>query len=297
MPRPKTIPWDTRVKIFLAYRRAGGKVNPVAKNHSVARSTVTAIVGEFKEMGFSNQPRAKVPIVLLKELQEGHLKSLLDLPSRGVGLLNLGPGTDNEAGIREAAANPLPFSQDSIWHLRGTEAEQTIKEAKSAVSNYLERELRAWQGLQQTLEASCQLQEHSEECEDTTSFLFPDPKRLLRNIFFDEAFLLDPPPQSWLQWDVDPSEVNVLRLNGSRAAVGSPDDHRLVKDGLSSFLLNDFKERQSHFLEIERLRHDMMLLQGIVSRSLAAVPEDTIRRGICPGCPYPEATLDIEPAP
>jgi hypothetical protein len=65
MPRPKTIKWKKRVGVFLAYRRNGGKVNPVANRYGIARSTVNVIVNEFVDMGFADRPRAKVSPVLL----------------------------------------------------------------------------------------------------------------------------------------------------------------------------------------------------------------------------------------
>jgi hypothetical protein len=47
MPWPKTIKWEKRLSVFLAYRRNGGKVNPVANRYGIARSTVNVIVKEF----------------------------------------------------------------------------------------------------------------------------------------------------------------------------------------------------------------------------------------------------------
>ena len=159
MPRPKSILWEKRVQVFLAYRQSGGKVNPVANRYGTARSTVSVIVKEFVDMGFSEEPRAKVSTELLNEMQRQHIASLLELPRSGVGRVRLGPGDDNEAGRQEAIADPLPIQEESRWHLKGTKAERVIEEATSGIRDYLRRESVAWQGLRLALEEACHLPE------------------------------------------------------------------------------------------------------------------------------------------
>ena len=73
-------------------------MNPVANRYGIARSTVGVIVREFADMGFSEEPRAKVSADLLNEMQRQHIVSLVELPRLGVGRLKLGPGDDDEAG-------------------------------------------------------------------------------------------------------------------------------------------------------------------------------------------------------
>ena len=105
MPRPKSITYEKRAQVFLAYRQSGRKVNPVANRYGIARSTVSVIVREFEDMGFSEEPRAKVSADLLNEMQQQHIVSLLELPRLGVGRLNRGPGNDNEAERQRALAS------------------------------------------------------------------------------------------------------------------------------------------------------------------------------------------------
>lgn len=126
--------------------------------------------------------------------------------------------------------------------------------------------------------------------------LLPDLKRRLRDAFYDKGFLAYPPPQGWLKWDVDLGDTNVLKLNRSRVAIGNSADHQRLKNSLSAFLHDGFKEHQARFFEIDRLCRNMMLLEGIVARALGATTEKEIRCGICPACPYPKAALDTESA-
>jgi hypothetical protein len=298
VPRPKSIPWEKRLTVFLDYRRSRQKVNPVANRHVIARSTVRAIVKEFDDMGFSARPRAKVSEALLKEMQEQHLSGLGDFTGMGVGQLNLGPGTDNEEGRQAALDAPLPVSEESLWHLRGTRAEQVIREARGAVRDFLGRESEAWQALRLALEEACKMPEREGAIgEDPESHVLPALKRRLRNAFFEGAFLAEPPPPSWLQWEPAPDDPRVLRLQGDAVGIGSAEDHQRCKEGVTTFLANSFRQHQRRFLEVEQLRRDMMLMQGIVGKAVGAVSEDDIRRGICPACPYPEASPELNAIP
>ena len=293
MPRPKSIAWDIRVAVFLDYRRRGKKVNPVANRFNIARSTVRVIVKEFEDVGFSAQPRARVSEELLIELQETHLTNVCRFPRLGVGHLELGPGTSNEEASQKALSDPLPVQESSLWHLKGTKAEHVIQGARNAVSDYLQRESEAWRDLQSALETVCGLKERETTTDqDQGSHLFPALKHRLRNAFFERSFEAQRPPLSWLVWDLQPGDSNVLRLLGEPIGKGSSEDHQHIKEGVESFLTNDFRDHQRRALELHHLRQDMGLMEEIVGDSLDSVSEDELRRGICPACPYPEAMLD-----
>ncbi len=293
MPRPKSIPWERRVQVFLAYRQSGGKVNPVANRYGIARSTVSIIVREFQKLGFADEPRARVSAELLNEMQQQHIASLLELPRMGVSRLNLGPGNDNEAGRQEAIADPLPVQEESRWHLRGTKAERVIEEATNANLDYLKRESEAWQSLRLVLEEACHLKEGDGSIrQDPKPHLLPALKRRLRDAFFDGEFLAEPPPPNWLVWDLEPHEPEVLRLQGEPIGIGSPEDHQRIKEGVAAFLDPAFQKHQMRFSEVERLRQDMELIDGILDKEVQAISGDDVRRGICPRCPYPEASLE-----
>ena len=180
MPRPKSITREKRVSVFLEYRRTGGKVNPVANRFGIARSTVRVIVNEFIEMGFSQSPRAKVSLDLLKQLQEQHVEELAkglsvgsDVPGVGVGYLNLGPGTDAEEGRQKAFEQPMPVPEEALWHLRGTKAERVIEEAISAVRDLLTRESEASASLRMAIEEACQQPERDGALDDAGPYLLP----------------------------------------------------------------------------------------------------------------------------
>ena len=293
MPRPKSIPWERRVQVFLAYRQSGGKVNPVANRYGIARSTVSIIVREFQKLGFADEPRARVSAELLNEMQQQHIVGLVELPRMGVSRLNLGPGNDNEAGRQEAIADPLPVQEESRWHLRGTKAERVIEEATNANLDYLKRESEAWQSLRLVLEEACHLKEGDGSIrQDPKPHLLPALKRRLRDAFFDGEFLAEPPPPNWLVWDLEPHEPQVLRLRGEPIGSGSPEDHQQIKEGVAAFLDPAFQKHQMRFSEVERLRQDMELIDGILDKEVQAISGDDVRRGICPRCPYPEASLE-----
>ncbi len=293
MPRPKSIPWEKRVQVFLAYRKTGRKVNPVANRYRIARSTVSVIVKEFVDMGFSEAPRVKVSEDLLQEMQQQHLVSLVELPRFGVGRLKLGPATDNLKKRQEAISDPLPIHDESRWHLKGTKAERVIEEARNANRDYLRRESDAWQGLRLTLEEGCQLPERDWEIlQDLEPHLLPALNRRLRDSCFDGAFLAEPPPPSWLQWDLEPHDPEVLRLPGEPFGIGSPEDHQRIKEGVAAFLDPAFQKQQKRFSKVQRLRQDMELIDGILEKEVQAIREDDVRRGICPRCPYPEVSLE-----
>ncbi len=293
MPRPKSITYEKRVQVFLAYRKSGRKVNPVANRYGIARSTVSVILKEFLEMGFSEQPRARVSTELLNEMQQQHIVGLVELPRMGVGRLNLGPGNDNEAGRQEAIADPLPIQEESRWHLRGIKAEGVIEEATTANRDYLKRESEAWQSLRLVLEEACHLKEGDGSIrQDPKPHLLPALKRRLRDAFFSGEFLAEPPPPNWLVWDLEPHEPKILRLQGEPIGIGSPEDHQQIKEGVAAFLDPAFQKHQMRFSEMERLRQDIELIDAILDKEVQAIGEDDIGRGICPRCPYPEASLE-----
>ena len=298
MPRPKTIPWKKRVAIFLAYRQFGRKVNPVANRYAVARSTVRIIVEEFVDMNFSDQPRAKVSEAMLRKMQEQHLARVVESLRAGIGDLNIGPGTDDEAGRQRAAERPFPVQEELRWHLRNTNADQVILEATKADKDYLSRESDAWRGLKMALEEACKLPERDSPFDqDPEPHLLPALKRTMRRTFIDGAFQAQPPPLNWLIWELGPDDERVLRLFCEPIAIGGPEDHQQIKAGVESFLASGFQEHQRRHAEVDRLRQDMGLIQEVLYKEKETITEDEVRGGICPACPYPEASLDLTESP
>ena len=298
MPRPKAILWKKRVEVFLEYRVGGGKVNPVANRHHIARSTVRVIVKEFEDFGFSSQPRAKVSVNLLMGMQEEHVANILKLSGLGVGMLNIGTDTDDEEQRQTALDEPLPVEDESRWHIRDTKIESVIQEATEATRDFLQKESDSWRALSLALEEVCDLPERrGESREDPDPHLLPGLRRILQDAFFDKAFLVELPSPEWLVWSVAPDEAEALILRRRWVAIGSEDNHQRIKEGVAPFLAGGFKYHQRRFSETRRFRQDMVLMQGVVGKSLKeANMEDEIRRGICPACPYPEASLSQDSA-
>jgi len=218
-----------------------------------------------------------------------------------VGHLDLGPGNDDETGRQAALAEPLPVPEQTLWHIKGTKAERVIQEARNAASDYLRRESEGWESLRQALEDACDLEELEGDVIGQASkpdvfhsqpHLLPGLKRWLHDAFFDRTFLVEPPPPKGLDWQLALEIPGLLRLQGEPAGIGSPEDHQRIKKGVTAFLAAAFYEHRKRFSDLDRLRQDMMLMEGIVEKTLEAITEDEIRRGICPACPYPEATLE-----
>jgi hypothetical protein len=293
VPRPRSIPQHKRVSVFLAYRLGGGKVLPVAKSFGIARSTVTSIVKEFKDLGFSEKPRAKLSMDFLVDMQDEHVRAIT--AHREVGPPALGSGTGNEKGRQDAMANPLPVDPDFHWHVKGTRAEQVISDETAAIHDYLSRESDTYRDLRQTLEGLCGLKERdSSPGDDPEPHLLPALAGRLHSAFFELAFQSVPPSENWLDWDTVHDQPRSLRLHREVVAVGTPEDHHRTKRGGGEFLVKSFQVFQRRFSELNRLRSDLQLAYEIVAKVCRSIEESDIRRGMCPGCPYPEAMIDAE---
>jgi DNA-binding Lrp family transcriptional regulator len=305
MPRPKTIAWETRVAVFLTYRRIGGKVNPVANRYGIARSTVNVIVKEFVDMGFANRPRATLSPEYLKEMQEQHIQRVLypsgepqatdggpgHLVAAALAQLNVNPADGEEQAPKLADDDPSFVPEELKWHLKDTAAERVIQDARNAARDFHLRDREAWRDLRLALEAACGLKEERAipVPPSREPYLHPALKNCLRNSFFDRAFQSQAPTPDWLEWHAPPNDPRVLQMKSEVAAVGGPEDHQRVKNGVVVFLTNSYRELQRRFVEVERLRRDLVLFQQVLSKTVSPVSEEEIRRRICPACPYPEA--------
>ena len=66
--------------------------------------------------------------------------------------------------------------------------------------------------------------------------------------------------------------------------------------GIRTWVENRFREFQRWERELDQLSRDLRYMDQIVQRNMQAVSYDDVRRGICPGCPYPEAREESEGA-
>lgn len=298
MPRTTSITSEDRTQAFLAWRRGGRKVYPIAKQFQIARSTLSGIVQEFLDQGFSDRPRANVSQETLLALQTAHLEAIhqqlapeeetspFDLME--IRKLDLTSAT-NEANAQDLLnVDPLPVSAEFLWHLRETSAARIIQEARGAAQDFHCRDLESWQALRQDLEAACRLQVIEDSEAKEKPHLMLTIVSQIRNSFFDPTLQEKKSPGEWITWSRDRNVTRYLLANGQRAAVGTEDDHQQVRNGVDSFLRNAHQEHRTRFREIERLRRDLALLQDLLNEALRAVTREQIHSGICPACPYPE---------
>ena len=302
LPRPKSIPWEKREDIFLRYRLQGRKVYPVAKLYGVARSTVAAIVEEFRAGGFSVAPRARVSKELLGEMQEQHIRQVmryfgLPVASREEApassrSLRLGYSLDTEPRDSEEDAqeameqDPFPLEEEAAWHLKGTAAERSIEEVRNAARDFHARRFDLLHDLRLELEAECGLPvREADQSQQAEPHIL---SALLRQ--FQRAIGAETVQPNWPTWSVSEDR---LRMNDEPVAIGRPEEYQKVRQGVARFVRERLDEFQRRARELERLHRDFGFLSLIVREKLTSVQEGELRRAICPACPYPEMRLEL----
>ena len=303
MPRPKSIPWEKRVDIFLRYRLERRKIYPVANLYGVARSTVAAIVDEFRAEGFSDTPRARVSRELLEEMQEQHIRQVMryfggpaapgeEAPaSSGFILLGIRPLDDQPRDNEEEAQvamerDPFPLDEELAWHLKGTMAERFVDEVRNAARDFHARRYALLHDLRLELETESGLPvREADQGQQGGPHIF---HALVRQ--FQRALSAETLQPGWPEWSVS---ENRLRMNDEPVVIGRPEDYEKVQQGVARFQLERFPEFQRQERELERFRRDLGFLSGIVTQKLKGVQERELRRAICPACPYPEARLEL----
>ena len=303
MPRPKTILWEKRVGIFLRYRLEGQKVYPVAKLYGVARSTVAAIVAEFRAEGFSDRPRARVSKELLAEMQEQHIHQVMryfgapaapgeEAPaSSGFLLLGMRPldaqPRDSEEEARQAMEqDPLPLEEELAWHLKGTAAGTSVEEVRNVARDFHAERYALLHDLRRAMEAECGLPvREAGEGQRAEPHILPELVRQLQRAINGETL-----PPDWPRWTVS---ENHLLMNDKPAVIGRLEDYEKVQQGVARFQLERFPEFRRRDRELEMFRRDLGFLSGIVTEKLTGVQEGELRRAICPACPYPETRLEL----
>lgn len=303
MPRPKSILWEKRADIFLRYRLEGRKVYPVAKLYGVARSTVAAIVDEFRSQGFSDTPRARVSKELLAEMQEQHIRQVMryfgapvapgeEAPASsgflllGIGPLDAQPRDSEEEAQQAIRQDPFPLEEELAWHLTGTAAGRSVEEVRNAARDFHAERYALLRDLRLELEAECGLPvREADQGLQAEPHILPELVRQFQRAISGETL-----PPDWPSWTVS---EDGLRMNDEPVVTGWPDDYENVQKGVARFRLERFPELQRRERELERFRRDLGFLTGIVTEKLAGVQEGELRRAICPACPYPETRLEL----
>lgn len=305
MARPRKIPWDRRVQIFLDYRRLQ-KVYPTARAHKIARSTVTAIVNEFRAAGFAPAARPALSSGMLTLAQELHLSEVvaqlgepltLDLsePSRS-GRAGLEPEDAlHEDALEKIMSDPFRLSDSLVWHLRGTPAEEAVQEGRKAVGDYNQRCLALWWEIRSGLEDSCKLPvcRYAEGKDETPDkpHIFHGLVDMLYQALWSGSPPPAPPPAISLDWDTGREDPDVLIARSNLVAVGSSTDQEAVKCGTKKFLAENEETLHGRAGELTRLYDDLAYLKDIVGDQFDRVTKDDVCKGICPACPYPEGEI------
>ena len=306
MARPKRLQWDQRVQVFLDFRRLR-KIYPTAKSHRIARSTVTGIVQEFVELGFSREPRPLLSPPLLEVAQNRHVEEVgaalnqrhdltVQVPQR-----NLREGFTEEDALAEGGAGRVRQTRNSIvtetvlWHLKGTAVEATIREVEIAIADYNARCMELWQSIRTGLEGTCGTLVGPNRMEPTAAPVFRIYLFLVDRLYSD-LFAPDPRTGSredWPHFEVNTPSGGVLQvapLQGDvgAAATGSIENQKAVIRGTRELLGLYHSEYRRRAQELVRLYQDLHYLPEVVLEALKSVFPETIRSTICPDCPYPE---------
>ena len=311
MPRSWTIDWRTRVAVFLSYRRLKRRVYPVAKRHGIARSTVSAIVEEFRRAGFGETPRARLSPAILGRAQELHLCAVLEECQRSRPFHLATPETKLRADrgpvetTEQSLVSELPGSDDLIlgdvlvWHLRGSSAEPAIQEAQQAITDYDERCWGLWSDVSFEIESESALPVVSSrdrtDGEDTAQ-IFDTLVDLTYKVLLRRSPEGDRKPDNWPRWGKGGASPSILTAGHVEVAVGDSEEHTAVQRAVAEFLSNKFEEYRRRARELTRLYHDLQYVQAIVEEALRQVTDEEIRKGICPECPYPEACAEPHPS-
>lgn len=307
LPRPRTIPPNTRLQIYLVYRQRQ-KIYPVAKQFGISRSAVTWIINEFLREGFSPAPRTSLSPELLRQVQELHLADVI----REFGEFNVGGALrrpEARMGLSVAAALEWDKNEGSQdigdhqlspavrGHLKGTEASHTIDEGLGAITHYKQKCLSLWHEVRSWLEESTVLPVQVGTGDDAPA-IYPQLVDLLYDIQFMTGSRGDAMRGDNLKWIPGGAEVSALSLQVApggeltQVAYGSTDDHTTVEKAVETFLNSSAGSMAEQGRELLGAYDDLLYLDPILKEALARVSTEDIRQRVCPACPYPELLLD-----
>ena len=212
-----------------------------------------------------------------------------------IGTLKLRPEIYDDEGRQAAEKELVYISEEILWHLKGTKAEEVFQVVVDAVRDYLQSDRETWAELQRTIKDACgKLEWETTSTPEGEPRIFLALTRRLHAAFFEAEFRLHPPGDDWFQWDVSPEDPLFLKLRNERVAMGSAEDHAKVKFAVATFRNEGFQEHQTRFIEMSRLRQELSLMEQIKNEALAKINEGDVRHAICPVCPYPEVTADVQ---
>ena len=271
---------------------------PVSEVLSMARLTVKVIVNEFLDAGFSESPRTSMPSDTLRKLQEAHLNEIGKSLMRGI-LLDaevpeqcllekVGEDEDESIAVPGTAATALD------WHLKGTDIEETFSQALASINDYRAQCELLWGDIASRMKELARLplvalQHPVQEVSDPGIF------HTLVDLVYHRLFrILDEPivpGDSWVYWSRNEADSAIVEANHKPVAVESSEKHAVVEIAVETFFNGDsLKAYRGRAVQLRLYHSDLKYVAGLLKETLR-VNAETLKEGICPWCPYPEAVL------
>ena len=307
MARTRTILFGQRMEIFLDYRRARRKVYPVAIKHNVARSTVSLIVNEFREAGFSEKPRLDLPANLLEEAEKIHQIEVMAELEKAPSITAPEPEGNVRGGLGESdalasdaneilrAKPTIDLSTSLRWHLKETEAERNVAHVEEAIISYRAECFEFWEKINRDLEDNTDAIVRQSRDGQT-----PKSRGQLCLALVDAVYRRfcslsrgnDALPSDWPR--LMAREDGTIELDNVLVAKVDKGSENLVADILSTIQAH----RADYLIQARGLMAtygDLRHVLSYVQKVLGKVQPDQVQQGICPDCPYPESVGNQTP--
>ncbi len=303
MPRTIKITWQTRIRAFQLYRINQGKIYPVAKKLGMSRSTIARVINDFLESGFSKAPRANISVHLLTRAQELHMDEVIR--SLRKPLLRTVPperktrsekgGIGNESANAESPGlESISVDRNYIWHLRGPKADGSSEELEIAFREYDDLCMGLWQDLATELEGLSKVKlvriDNWQE-NDEKPVMFDS----LVDVLYRYILVSDRDETKRARGEINwrsNAGSNYLWANNTRVAIGEESEHDTVRCAVAQLVSKTFPELDAGVLQLRLFHEDLKYLGEALCQVLIEVTDSEIMSGICPACPYPEASAE-----
>ena len=292
MPRRIKLTWNERRTVFRTFRDLG-KVYPTAKKLDIARSTVSVVVREFEEAGFTRKPRPYLSPGTLSQLQQSHLEAVAKNKKAE---LQLAPPIDYSASMnapsRIAHVGGLTMPTNFFWHVKGTPTEALLNEARQALADYDSQCNKLWLSVRRKLEyrcgISCEDYETVRECPQKSRMWGVLVNTAYRSLF-QNSFT---PAEYWSKGPDDLPGATRMIWGGQEMAVVLDADYAMFDEGMKNYGTEDVPDLERRATELPKLYEDLLYLSPIVEDALGAVTIEEVWEGLCPSCPFPERGED-----
>ena len=303
MPRTREITWQTRIRAFRLYRLNKGKVYPVAKELRMARSTITHVINDFLDSGFSKAPRANLSVHLLARAQELHMEEvirslrkplLITVPPERKTRSERGHFGDVSIYTDPSGLEGISVDRNYTWHLRGTEAEGSNEDLENAFREYDDLCMGLWRNLATDLERLSKVKlvriDDWQENDEKPVMFDSLVDVLYRKLLVSNRGKIDS-VRDEISWRSDAGS-KYLWANNTRAAFGEESEHDAVRRAVAELVARTFSELDTRALQLRLFHEDLKYLGEALNQLLGEITDSAIRSGICPACPYPEASAE-----